>query len=123
MLSRTAPLLRQHTRKWGSAFRGFGFLNHVDSLYAQDLHLAKRYYDQAVGAAAGAWLPVKLALWALWAHSGWMKVAPALPSYLGWLRSYVFVLGVPPQGVQRKSEHWASSALSGRCRAYAAARS
>lgn len=68
----------------------------------QDLHLAKRYYDQAVGAAAGAWLPVKLALWALWVHSGWLKVAPALPRYLGWLRSYVFVLSVPAQGAARR---------------------
>ena len=36
-----------------------------------DLHLAKRYYDQALEADRNAKLPVKLALMSLWLHNNY----------------------------------------------------
>jgi hypothetical protein len=48
-----------------------------------------------------AWLPVKLALWALTAHSAWLRAAPALPRQLDWLKSRAFRLNAPPQGALR----------------------
>jgi len=71
--------------------------------HAQDLHLAKRYYDRAAVAQAAAWLPVKLALWALTAHSAWLQLAPALPRQLDWLKARVFQLSQPPPGAQART--------------------
>ena len=72
------------------------------SYHAQDLHLAKRYYDRAAVAQAAAWLPVKLALWALTAHGAWLQLAPALPRQLDWIKARVFQLSQPPAGVRAK---------------------
>lgn len=60
----------------------------------QDLHLAKRFYDKAATAAPDAWLPVRVALAGLAAHSTWLQMAPRLPPQLAWLRQYVFA---PPK--------------------------
>ena len=70
----------------------------IDVSLHQDLHLAKRYYDKAAGTMAGAWIPVKLALWVLAAHSTWLAVVPALPDSLAWLGNHVFVLPIPSPG-------------------------
>lgn len=62
----------------------------------QDLHLAKRFYDKAGTAAPDAWLPVRVALGGLAAHSAWLRLAPRLPAQLAWLGRYAFAALTQP---------------------------
>ena len=41
----------------------------------QDLHLAKRHYDSALGESGSAWLPARFALFVLSAHRTWRDMA------------------------------------------------
>ena len=88
------------------AIFNLGFMHEYGAGLPQDFHLAKRFYDKCSTVQTDAWVPVKLALWALWLHKHWDAVKPHLPRPLAWLRGFLFALPVSHQGVVQE---WTSS--------------
>lgn len=56
-----------------------GYMHQFGTGVPQDLHLAKRYYDSALGESGAAWLPARFALVVLSAHRMWRDLAAARP--------------------------------------------
>jgi TPR repeat protein len=82
-------------RKAGSLYTAASKINHPRALFnlgymhqyglgmPKDMHIAKRYYDQAMMTGTGAYLPSVLALTWLQVHNSWDAVLkPMVPKYL-----------------------------------------
>lgn len=60
-----------------------GYMHQFGTGVPQDLHLAKRHYDAALGESGSAWLPARFALVILSAHRTWRDMASSNPVLRG----------------------------------------